>query len=462
MRRWSSFSVAVALLIFACGNQGPYAADRASALTAARGQRTPAPRLSSSTADVAPAGQDQNDPNEAKTRGSMLSAQVEVPPIRPAVVEHPEALRHFFESLSHLEDGSAREDVLVMQLGDSHTAADIGTSAARRALQARFGDGGRGFVAFGRPWPTYVQDGVRGGMTRDFKGERGKFSFGQFVGDGRYGMAGFAIESNRKRGRAWSDLSASASRIEFSFLEQPGGGSFEVFIDDVKKGVVSTRQKTAKSGFRAFDVGEGPHHVEARPRGDGPVRLFGLDLGRSKVGLVFDALGINGARATTVLQWQEPHMAEQLRHQAPDLVILAYGTNEAGDDIPLPVYERQLLDVLGRISRAVPTASCLLLGPPDRGLETPQGWVTVPRLLEIIESQRNVAKAAGCAFYSQLDAMGGPGSIAAWVDEPQPRARRDYVHLTREGYTQLGQAMASDLLRAYDASRSDSNLVSKR
>ncbi|WP_394833122.1 GDSL-type esterase/lipase family protein [Pendulispora rubella] len=461
MRRWSSFPVAVALLIFACGNQSPYAADRTSAVVASRG-RAPAPRLASSPADVASPGQ---EPNDANTRGSMLSAQVEVPvpaPIRPAVVEHPEALRHFFESLSHLEDGSAREDVRVMQLGDSHTAADIGTSAARRALQGRFGDGGRGFVAFGRPWPTYVQDGVRGGMTRDFKGERGKFSFGQFVGDGRYGMAGFAIETTRKRGRAWSDLSASASRIEVSYLEQPGGGSFEVFIDDAKKGVVSTRGKTAKSGFHAYDVGEGPHHVEARPRGDGPVRLFGLDLGRSKVGLVFEALGINGARATTVLQWQEPHMAEQLRHQPPDLVVLAYGTNEAGDDIPMPVYERQLLDVLGRISRAVPTASCLLLGPPDRGLETPQGWVTVPRLLEIIESQRNVAKAAGCAFYSQLEAMGGPGAIAAWVDEPQPRARRDYVHLTREGYTQLGQAMASDLLRAYDTYRGDSTLVSKR
>jgi len=461
--RRSSFAL-IALLIFACGNGAPYAADRApSAIAArARGSASRAPARATEGDDAKNAKSDTDDAGEAKALGSMVSAPAEPLPIRPATIERPEALRHFFESLARLEDGGAREDVLMVQLGDSHTAADIGTSAARRALQGRFGDGGRGFVALGNPWKNYGQDGVRGGMTRDIKGEHGKYTLGQFVGDGRYGMAGFAIEATRKKGRAWSDISSSASRIDLAYLEQPGGGSFDVFIDEVKKGSVSTRGHTARSAFRTFDASDGPHRVEARMKGDGPVRLFGLGLDRPKVGLVFDALGINGARATTLLQWQEPHMAEQLRHRPPDLVVLAYGTNEAGDDTPLPIYERQLLDALARIARAVPTASCLLLGPPDRGMETPQGWVTLPHLLEIIESQRAVAKTAGCAFYSQLEAMGGPGSIATWVDEAQPRARRDYVHLTREGYTQLGQGMASDLLRAYETFRGDSSLISKR
>jgi len=391
----------------------------------------------------------------------MLSAQVEVPAFHPAL-ENPEALRRFFESLARLEDGDAQDDVLIAQFGDSHTAADIGTSAVRRALQTRFGDGGRGFVALGRPWSNYVQEGVRGGMTREFVGERGKFSLGQFVGDGRYGLAGFAIQTTRKRGRAWSDLSSPSSRIDVAYLEQPGGGSFDVFVDGTKKGHISTRAGTARSAFHAFDVGEGPHHVEARVKGDGAVRIFGLDLDRSKAGVVFETLGINGARATTMLQWQEPHMAEQLRHHPPDLVMLAYGTNEAGDDTPASVYERQLHDALSRIARAVPSAACLILGPPDREIETPQGWVTSPKLIEITETQRAVAKASGCAFFSQLDAMGGPGTLAIWVGEPQPRARRDYVHLTREGYTQLGQAFATDMLRAYSTFRGDSGLVSTR
>ncbi|HWL89638.1 MAG TPA: GDSL-type esterase/lipase family protein, partial [Polyangiaceae bacterium] len=454
-----------ALLIFACGNRAPYAADRApSAIAApARAQAAHPPNASLPEADT-------DDSSEAKSspvvQGAVLAPSPEPAPIRPAL-ERPEALRHLFESLARLEDGTSRDDVLIAQWGDSHTAADLGTSAVRRALQARFGDGGRGFVALGKPWATYLQDGVRGGMTRDFAGERGKFSKlasgeRQFVGDGCYGLAGFAIQTMRNRGRVWSDISAPASRIDVAYLEQPGGGAFDVFIDNVKKGRISTRAKATRSAFHGFDVGDGPHRVEARVVVGGAVRIFGLELDRAKVGIVFDALGINGARATTVLQWHEPHMAEQIHHRPPDLIVLAYGTNESGDDTPLPVYQRQVTDVLGRMQRAASGASCLLLGPPDRGMETPQGWVSSPHLNEIVEVQREVAKTAGCAFYSQFDAMGGEGSIVAWVAEPQPRARRDYVHLTREGYTQLGQAMATDLLHAFATYRGDTELVSKR
>jgi lysophospholipase L1-like esterase len=418
----------------------------------ARGQ-PPALSTRASMPPLNPAGALDAD---AGSTQSVLSAEVAAAPAFKPSLEHPEALKRFFDALGKLEDGGAQEDVRVMQFGDSHTAADIGTSAVRRALQARFGDGGRGFIAAGRPWATYLQEGFRGGMTREWAGEHGKLKLGQFVGDGRYGLAGYAIQTTRKGARAWTDATAAASKIEVAYLEQPGGGSFEVLVDGARSGKVSTKSKTAQSGYRSFDVADGPHHVELKAVGDGPLRVFGLVLDRTKPGVVFETLGINGARATQILQWDEAHMNEQIRHHPPDLVVYAYGTNEVGDDTPIATYERQLVDVLGRMARAVPSASCLLLGPPDRAHKTPAGWVTAARLLEIVEAQRKVAEAAGCAFYSQLDAMGGPGTMAAWADEPEPRGRKDHVHLTREGYTQLGQALATDVLRAYTTWHGDS------
>ena len=178
-------------------------------------------------------------------------------------------------------------------------------------------------------------------------------------------------------------------------------------------------------------------------------RVFGVSLDRAEPGIVFDALGINGARATTCLTWDEQHWAEQLRHRDPHLVVLAYGTNESGDETSQQTYERHLVDLLGRVARAVPTASCLLLGPPDRAIESDGAWITSSKILEIIASQRRVAEAAGCAFYDQLAAMGGAGTMAAWAAEEPPRAQKDRVHLTREGYAQVGGAFASDMLRAY-------------
>ena len=47
-------------------------------------------------------------------------------------------------------------------------------------------------------------------------------------------------------------------------------------------------------------------------------------------------------------------------------MVLAYGTNEALEpSLTDAQYERKLVDLLGRVARATPTASCLLLGPPD-------------------------------------------------------------------------------------------------
>jgi lysophospholipase L1-like esterase len=383
---------------------------------------------------------------------------------RPSVVgalERPTALRRFFESVARLEAGQTQDDVRIVQFGDSHTAADIQTAVVRRALQGRFGDGGRGFVAIGKPWKGYLQEGVRCGMSTEWASERGKLAKGKFSGDGMYGLAGIGVETRQHGARAWTDITARTARTEVAYLEQPTGGSFDVFVDGMRVVRIATKGERTTSAFRTFDVTEGSaHQLEVRATGDGDVRVFGVSLDRAQPGVVFDALGINGARVTTCLQWNEQHWAEQLRHRAPALVVLAYGTNESTDEgTPQQTYERQLVDLLGRVARAVPTASCMLMGPPDRAVPTGDGgWMTSPKLLEIITSQRRVAEAAGCAFYNQLEAMGGEGTVAGWAAEDPPRAQKDRVHLTREGYAQLGSSFASDVMRAYAGFRRDSGL----
>jgi lysophospholipase L1-like esterase/type II secretory pathway pseudopilin PulG len=391
------------------------------------------------------------------SRGAIADTPVEIVPAQRANVvgalDRPGALRRFYEALARLEAGQAQDDIRVVQFGDSHTAADVQTAVVRRALQARFGDGGRGFVAIGRPWKKYLQEGVRVGMSNEWSQERAKPEKGKLTGDGLYGLAGIGLLTRQHGARAWSDITAKTTRAELAYLEQPGGGSFDVFVDGVRVVRIATRGERIASAFRTFDVAENAaHQVEVRATGDGDVRVFGITLDRAQHGVVVDALGINGARISTALAWNEQHWAEQLRHRAPHLVVLAYGTNESTDEsMPVQTYERQLVDALGRIARAVPSASCLLLGPPDRAVPgaDKDTWVTSSKLVEIVAAQRRVAEAAGCAFYDQLAAMGGEGTVAAWAVEDPPRAQKDRVHLTKEGYAQLGAAFASDLQRGY-------------
>jgi lysophospholipase L1-like esterase len=390
----------------------------------------------------------------ASPLGAVAETPVQiVPMVRSRAVgalERPHAMRRFFEALARLEAGRDVEAVRIVQFGDSHTAADIQTATVRRALQARFGDGGRGFVAIGKPWRTYLQEGVRTGMSSEWVPELGRSRRGEPPSDGLHGLAGAALITSKRGARAWADVSAKSARAEIAYLEQPGGGSFDLYVDGARVARIATGADRPTSAFRAFAIEESTRHpIEVRAAGDGDVRVFGLSLSRARPGVILDALGINGARFTTPLAWNEEHWAEQLRHHAPALIVFAYGTNESGDDTSQQIYERQIVDALGRVARAVPSASCLLLGPPDRAISTREGWQTSPRIVEIVSAQRRVAEAAGCAFYDQLAAMGGPGSIAAWAIEDPPRGGEDRVHLTRDGYAALGSSFASDLLRAY-------------
>lgn len=376
-------------------------------------------------------------------------------------LEGPSRLVRLFDALSALDDGHAHDDVRIVQYGDSHTASDLGVGVFRHLLQSRFGDGGRGFVSIGRPWKSYGQDGIHAGMTREFEPEKTVFKGGHFVGDGCYGLLGIGIGATTGGARAWTEVAPRFSRVELDYWQDPRGGSFDVFVDGAKTGRIATRAAQPSAGYFGFDLADVSHQVELRTVGDGQVRVFGMTLDRAQAGVVVDALGINGAQIFTLLRANEEHFAEQLRHRAPELVVLAYGTNEALEsELTDAEYEHKLVDALGRIARAVPAASCLLLGPPDLARHTKgrDDWKTWPRVLEIVAAQRRVAEAAGCAFYDQLEAMGGPGSIAAWSSEPEPRAGHDRVHLTRAGYSQVATSFATDLIRAYDDWRAEKGL----
>lgn len=422
-------------------------------MSAPAGERLPA-ESAAPAAVIAPAETTSTEPGQRAEAQPMPTTPI-------GSLAFPHSLRHLYESLAHLEDGSAKGNVRVLQYGDSHTASDLGTAEVRRLLQSRFGEGGRGFVAFGQPWKHYVQDGVSTGMSHEFLPEKGKAQHGHFVGNRAYGLLGVAVASADRGGRAWIHAHVPSSHIEVSYYQQPTGGAFDLLVDHAKVARIDTKSAKAEAGFRAVDVPEGAHRVEVEVEGGGEVRLFGATFDRSTLGVEVDSLGINGAQIYTALGWSEAHMAEQWKHRAPDLVVLAYGTNESLNDTPSADYERKLVDLLGRVARAVPEASCLLLGPPDRATHTAHqdDWHTASKLVEIVASQRRVAEAAGCAFYNQLEAMGGAGTIAAWAKESPPRAIRDRIHLTKAGYVALAGTLVKDLTQAYRVWRESQGLA---
>jgi lysophospholipase L1-like esterase len=176
-------------------------------------------------------------------------------------------------------------------------------------------------------------------------------------------------------------------------------------------------------------------------------RFPGRDIQLEASGVVGDTLaGLEGRRRL-------------FEGAAPQLVILAYGTNEGFDDLLDPVaYERRLRDQVRRLRLEAPTASILFLGPPEamRGEgggtcpNDPEGRWRAPAMLGVVRDvQHRVAAEAGVAFWDWRGRMGGDCSAHALTLGPEPLMRPDHVHFTRAGGDWIGGLIFADLIAAY-------------
>jgi lysophospholipase L1-like esterase len=119
----------------------------------------------------------------------------------------------------------------------------------------------------------------------------------------------------------------------------------------------------------------------------------------------YDVFGINGAKANRLLGWNQTALAAAIKARDPNLIILAYGTNEVADgDWTAAAYESLLTEIVRRLHASAPHASILLFGPPDRA-DLPLNL----RLQSLLNVDRRVALANNTAFWSAYDAMGGSG-----------------------------------------------------
>ncbi len=227
-----------------------------------------------------------------------------------------QGLEPFFENL---ERGGG--PVHILQFGDSQTASDDWVNAMRQQFQSVHGNGGRGWVTAGhircyRRWDA--RGGNSAGWTVD--GAVGH------PGDSGMGLGGFSLTTTRAG--EWISIETDAAKLALLYLKMPGAGSFDVSVDDQ---VLASVDGNGERGLGRCDVPglPGMHRYTLRTTMAGmPVRVFGW-AADNESGVTWETLGINGAPAEIMLEWDRALWTAQLKERDPALVILAYGTNEA-------------------------------------------------------------------------------------------------------------------------------------
>lgn len=388
-----------------------------------------------------------------------VAARVDVPPVTsslPLDLPAPRgSLSAFFEALTALGAGQRTGHVRVLWQGDSHTNADFLSGAVRSALAARFGDGGPGFIRVGTK--PYRHDGVKLGRDGGWNVDPDPPARRSVQNDGVFGLGG--TRAVAKPGASFGlsvvargESAEAQARFDVAYALPPGSSFTLQLGSHVRRVDEKTSAEESTGGIRHLTL-TAPLAAQLSLKPErGAARFFGVVVERHEpAGVVLDTSGIDGARLETLLAWNEAAFTAEVARRAPELFVVAYGTNESFDATRVTKYGPQLAELVGRLRRGAPGASCLVLGPTD----APLGEGSVPRVAEVAAELRRAAKDLQCSFVSLQQLMGGEGSFARGMKAKERLCQPDRLHLTPRGYQELGQALAKLVLDAYSAGRVD-------
>lgn len=372
-------------------------------------------------------------------------APVASPPPADALV-----LDRFDGALAALESKARKEPVRILWLGDSHTSADFMTGTLRRKLQVRFGAGGPGFVRIGAT--PYRHEGVKLNRDGRWKVEPDPPSRRTTDGDTALGFAGmrWIPSDSHARLEARVDGRAVAGTVRYELVfDLPRGASFKLRIgknEHLIDGRTTLAHVPGSPLSRLRLEGAASDGFEVSSMTGGP-RFYGVIAEGSEPGLVLDTSGIDGARVATALAWNAEVLAAELRARPPDLLAVAYGTNEAFDNRRAEIIGNDVTELVSRLRRGAPNADCLIVGPPDAAAAD---LTSLPHVVEIEDALHQAANRLGCGFFALRVAMGGDGAFVRWMREVPALARGDRIHLMPAGYEKLGDAVATALLNGYE------------
>lgn len=414
-------------------------------------------------------------PVDAKGPIAAEDKKLVIPPPNPTglppqnahiIDESGKALTHFFDKLMAAERKDPGAIVRVVYFGDSIVASDLITGKLRRLLQDRFGDAGHGYAIAANAYAGWIHFDVARKASDQWKASR---CLGPLIEDMSYGL-GCATFTARKADE-WFTMGTSTSknpkdvwgrsvsRFELEYYKQPGGGGLDISVDGAKVKSISTDGE-AGVAYEPIPVDDGEHKIEVRTTSDAPTRVFGMRMERDVPGVSLTSLGMTGARMYQLDKQDDAHWAKVLQAAKPDLIVLAYGTNEIADgnmgiddkgqkvDDPMGLYTTRMKAIMTQVRAAVPEASVMIAGPPDMGSNSPAEGHSKSAVPLIVNTQKKAAADEGWAFWDQLKVMGGQGMMYQWSQSGYGQA--DLIHPSGSGGGMLGTWEFQALMELYE------------
>lgn len=332
-----------------------------------------------------------------------------------------------------------------MQLGDSHTAADLLTGSLRNQLQQQLGDGGLGWAMpmyiSGQRLNKYGYDNTGWKATTSRTEHEGNYTLGGMLATPLYAGATLTIKPKEQ-----------ARNQHFIVSIRQGENDQPLLLKDATQHQIEITAPIKNQTWQWVEFNATlPFTLTAQQSTQTAIGGWWARNQNTK-GAVVSALGINGAELAQWNRWQG--WTTEIAKIQPNLIVLEYSTNEAyNNNVNIASSKEILSQAIQNIRRSSPQSSILIISAPE-SLKSPVGSCGIhpTQLTQFQSMQKTVATEQHTLFWDWQEAMGGNCSMKPWIQ--QGLARQDGVHFSAIGYQKLGSLLAQNLL-ALTSDKSD-------
>jgi lysophospholipase L1-like esterase len=368
-----------------------------------------------------------------------------------------------------------KRGLVILQIGDSHTAADFLTGELRRRLHARYGRGAPGYFTAGRPHIGVRTDALRitasaGWSYRSLQKPD--------AAPTEFWLSGYnAVASAPGEVMTFaSDRPQTFETIEIEALRQPGGGAIDVKLDGMLETtyslVSSKREPVVIRLLPARGATEKMREISIKTKDNGHVSIASVAIYNKRSGVTYNSIGYPGAQASLVNKFSSRLLANDLIRINPQIVVLSFGTNEAfNEKLELASYAEGYERIVEKIKSTLPGVVIVVIGPPDFGVHAPTNgasgassgdcaWHTPARIAEIRKIQHDIAERHGLVYWNWASIMPSECGAHRWATASPQLMAKDHVHFTIQGYKKSAESFLKTLIPVIEKVRVGANAVS--
>ncbi|MBR4214801.1 MAG: hypothetical protein IKR94_05745 [Bacteroidales bacterium] len=227
---------------------------------------------------------------------------------------------------------------------------------------------------------------------------------------------------------------------------EPGANQFEI-VPDVCMGNYTVTKDPVNGiieyNFDRYSV-DASFHLQQTDSTQNHFTFYGMSLENDNPGITYHAIGINGAR---IPSWTRcSYFSRQLAALKPDMMVIYLGVNDGNTSkFSQDVYYNNYISLIEDIRYFNPKVQFVFIVPNDYFLLRRHPNPAVQLEQNAIEKLVNKYNAS---MYSIYDVMGGLGSCIEWLHHGL--MAYDKVHFSIPGYTYTGNLFFNAFLRTYD------------